>query len=83
MSEPHDPIREEFRLQMNVVAGVLDDLFNPEGPPRRIGFALHIWEFDNHAENRVNYIANCKRAEMIDALQEWIDRNRAQLARET
>lgn len=50
------PIEEKYREQMNVVASVLDNFFNPV-KPRHTGFVLLVFPF-GEKEGRCNYISN-------------------------
>jgi hypothetical protein len=72
MSE-HEQIQGKFREQMNVIAEVLDETFNGDGP-KQVGFALLTYEFDGPKDGRVNYIGNGKREDVLKALKELIGR---------
>jgi DNA-directed RNA polymerase subunit E'/Rpb7 len=64
----HGKISPEFHGKMNALAEVLDEQFNGDGP-KKVGFALLIYEFDN-MEGRVNYIGNGKRGDVLKAMKE-------------
>ena len=77
MSE--QPIQEEYRQKMQSVAASLDELFNgaSRGADRKVGFALIVFAFDkpeNPAQPRHNYISNAPRPDMIEALEEMLER---------
>lgn len=71
--------KEEQDDFMRAVASGLDDVFNKgwrEGGERKIGFVLLTYEFGEHIEgtNRVNYIGNGARPDVLVALKEVIAR---------
>lgn len=68
------PIQAQYRAQMNAIAEGLDDILNGTERPKKIGFALFMFEFDRIEANRVNYISNADRAEMLTAVREWLAR---------
>jgi len=68
------PIDSRYRAQMNEIAQHLDAAFNGNTKPRRIGFALFLFEFGKVEGGRVNYISNAERAEMLTAVREWLAR---------
>lgn len=73
----HQPITPEYRDLLNRVAKLLDDVFNSglTGDERKVGFALLLFPFGEKPDQRVNYIANASREDMIAALKEFIARN--------
>lgn len=70
----HDPIQAAYRARMNALAEVLDETFNGKTRPRRVGFALLVFEFGKTKGGRVNYISNADRSEMITAMREYLAR---------
>lgn len=68
------PIQTAYRAQMNAIAEGLDDVLNGTARPKKIGFALFMFEFDKIEGNRVNYISNAGRADMLTAVREWLAR---------
>ena len=73
----HDlPVTPELTKLMNGLARVLDDAFNGETRPKRIGFALLTYNFgeDITGTGRVNYIGNGQREDVRVALKELLAR---------
>lgn len=68
------PIQSAYRAKMNAVAQVLDETFNGTEMPRRVGFALLVFEFGKSEGGRVNYISNAERSEMLAAMREYLAR---------
>ncbi|MFN3686128.1 hypothetical protein [Salinarimonas sp.] len=68
------PIQDAHRTQMNAFAEILDEILNGTNRPRRVGFALLVFEFGKTEGGRVNYISNAQRAEMLTAMREYIAR---------
>ena len=56
------------------IARVLDAAFNGDERPRRIGFALLVFEFGKTEGGRVNYVSNADRDDMLVAVREWLAR---------
>jgi hypothetical protein len=71
------PIQPEFNTQMNAIAAVLDETFNGSlrGEDRNVGFALLVFNLQDGADKRANYICNCRREDMLAAMKEFIARN--------
>lgn len=74
MSDTHGPIVPRFRQFMNDLAKAIDRLLNPEGQKSETGFALFIFPFGGEPGNRVNYISNARREDMLVAVKEWLAR---------
>lgn len=70
----HGPIEQEYLDKMNAMAKSIDDFLNGVERPRKVGFALLVFEFGNFDGGRVNYISNALRAEMLAAMKEFIAR---------
>lgn len=64
-----DPIETKYRRHMNETMKALEKLF-PD-----MGVALFVFPLGE--PGKVNYIANADRAGMIEALEEFIRRNKA------
>ena len=71
-----EPISEGQRKLMNVLAATLDDVFNGNVQPKKVGFALLVYNLGEQLEGtgRVNYIGNGKRDEVLTALKELVAR---------
>jgi hypothetical protein len=70
------PIEEQYRTQMQALAGGLDRIFNGEarGSHRKTGFVLLVFPFEGH-EGRCNYISNgADRRDIVAMLKEQIAR---------
>jgi hypothetical protein len=87
--DSHGPIEEDFIEQMRALGQALDMTFNPEEKSsgngkvkkreRDVGFCLLTFKFgDVSNKSRMNYISNSNRADMILALEEFIDNNKRQ-----
>lgn len=68
------PIQSQYREMLNDLAASVDATLNGEARPKKIGFALFMFEFDRIEANRVNYISNAGRADMLVAVREWLAR---------
>lgn len=79
------PIGSNLIEQMNVLGRVVDAALNGDGhgtlpglpsarpKPKRNGFILMVFPFDNH-EGRCNYISNARREDVVVMLKEQIKR---------
>lgn len=67
-----DPIQDEYRTAMNLIANVLDSAFNGDkrGKDREIAFVVLISRFNEIDNGRVNYISNGEREDIISMLKE-------------
>lgn len=74
------PIEDAYREKMNVLAKVLDEMFNPDGE-RKIGFTLLIFELNT--AGRMNYISTAEREPMICAMKELLANWEGRKLRET
>jgi hypothetical protein len=74
MSE--EPIQEKYRKQMNAIAEVLDEVFNGslKREERKVGWALLTFDFGCPKGARTNYISNSERADMLNAMKEFVAR---------
>lgn len=74
----HGPISPEYTAMMNSLAMALDASFNGDAKAadRKNGFVLLVFPFGDHAngQDRINYISNAVRADMIVAMKEFIAR---------
>ena len=68
-----DPIEAQHRAEMNAIASVLDQTFNPTGT-EGVVFTLFIAESGKMDGGRVNYISNGTREDMISMVREWLGR---------
>lgn len=70
------PIAAEYRVQMNALAAVLDEILNGENCPpeaRKVGFFLTIFEFGRE-DGRFNYISNAEKLDVRAMLKDVIAR---------
>lgn len=68
------PIEPQFRELMNGVAQGLDDVFNGDVRPKRVGFVLLVFEY-GEKEGRCNYISNgADRRDIVVLFKEQIKR---------
>ena len=68
------PIQTKYREMLNDLAAGIDGVLNQGAKPKKIGFALFMFEFGNIEANRVNYISNAERPDMLVAVREWLAR---------
>lgn len=68
------PIQAQFIEQMNAIASVLDEVLNSKQRPPKVGFALLCFNLEVDADSRTNYICNCERKDMLNAMKEFIAR---------
>ena len=66
------PISEEFYGTMNMVAKLLDQMFNGDGE-KKVAFTLLITQF-NDATSPVNYISNANRDDVVGMMREILKR---------
>jgi len=74
----HGPVSEAYRKRMNALARLIDEYFNGDlqGDARTAGFALLVFPFGpgNPSRDRINYISNTNRVDMIIAMKELVAR---------
>lgn len=74
----HGPIDARYRAQMNAIAEGLDEILNGKDyrkTGRKLGFALLIYPFgETPSQERINYIGNGQREEVLTALKELVAR---------
>jgi len=71
-----EPIQDEYRETMNLLAKFLDRSFNGEarGKDRMTGFVLLVFPFGDGKRDRINYISNGNRDDIVIALKEIVAR---------
>jgi hypothetical protein len=69
----HGPVQEAYRKRMNELAHFLDQYWN-EGEDRSVGFVLLVFPFGEAKRDRINYLSNGKREDIVVALKELIAR---------
>jgi hypothetical protein len=74
MPHTHGPITEKHREQMTDLARFLDEIFNGKNGPKKVGFALLVYEFGEQQDGRINYIGNGQRDDVRTALKELLGR---------
>lgn len=52
----------------------IDDALNGTRRPKKVGFALFVFEFGKTENGNVNYVSNATRTDMIVAVKEWLAR---------
>lgn len=70
-----EPIEQPYLEKMNVLAEILDEVFNGDykGKDRKTGFVLMVFPFGS-TEGRVNYISNADRKTIVTLLKEQVAR---------
>lgn len=80
----HGPIEPEAHQVMNLLANLIDEALNGEASVRhglrKWGFALLAFNLSETEDKRANYIANCRREDMIAAMKEFVARNEGRFA---
>lgn len=71
------PIEEGLRELMNGLAKGIDEILNAQNKPKRNGFVLMVFPFDNF-DGRCNYISNANRDDIVILLQEQLARFKGQ-----
>lgn len=64
---------EETNDFMRSLAAALDDIVNPT-QPKKVGFVVLLFPFDEPIEGKVNYVSNGKRETVHVALKEILAR---------
>lgn len=57
------------------LASGIDQILNGDIRPRKIGFAVFVFEFDKFQGGQVNNVSNADRSTMIAAVKEWLARH--------
>jgi hypothetical protein len=75
MPEREQPIEPAIRERANEIAKLIDGALNQGGAPHRYGFALLMFKLGESANgDRMNYISNAAREDMLLAMKEFIAR---------
>lgn len=69
----HAPVQEEYRKSMRAIMETLDHYLNGSHRPRVTGIAILMFSLEG-AQDRVNYMSNCDRKDMLVAMKEFIAR---------
>ncbi len=72
-----DPIQQEHIEVMQGIGEALDEIFNGKSDPDRVlkyGFALLVFDFGEGPDNKINFISNADREDMLVAMKEFIAR---------
>lgn len=67
-----DPVDPKYRAQLNRIAAAIDRVFNGDTKPKKVGFAVLLFEFGQIEAGRMNWISNAERSDMVDALMEAV-----------
>ncbi len=59
---------------LQIIASALDQGLNEKGKPKKNGFVVLIFPFDQPEGARTNYISNCAREDIVVALKEVVAR---------
>jgi hypothetical protein len=75
MIEQPGPVQEEYEKKMLVMAQAINEFLNPDGV-KTIGFAILMFKLGDAADgDRMNYMCNAEREDMLAAMKEFIARN--------
>lgn len=67
------PIEPKLHEVLNSLARGLDDVLNADVKPKKNGFILLVFPFENH-DGHCNYISNANRADVVVLLKEQLAR---------
>lgn len=70
----HRPVQPETYAIMNALARGIDTALNAHEQPKKWGFALLVFPFGEPFEDRMNYIGNGKREDVLVAIKEMAAR---------
>jgi len=71
MSNDHGPVSPEARETLNFLARLIDGYLNENMGKRKWGFALLMYPFGERPDsNRMNYIGNGEREDVLIAIKE-------------
>jgi hypothetical protein len=77
MKEKEQPIEPNLTKIMNdigyIIGGALTE--HTKGTGEKYGFALLMFGLTGNESNRMNYICNCNREDMLASMKEFIARN--------
>lgn len=69
-----EPVEERYQKQLYAIGNAIDKFLNPsEDGFKKIGFVILMFSFDNKQEDRMNYLSNAQRGDVIRAMKEFID----------
>lgn len=80
------PIEKRYEMQMRNLAQGIDSILNGDDPTKtkELGFALLIFPFgETPSSDRINYLSNGRREDMICALKELVARFEGRHVEET
>jgi hypothetical protein len=72
--DQEQPIEARYQAQMVALAKTVDEFLNGKDNPKKVGFAILMFEFGKPNRSRMNYIGNGKREDIIVALKELVAR---------
>lgn len=73
--EKEGPVDPQYVQQINAVGRAIDEFLNPDGV-KKTGFMVLMFATGEAKEgDRMNYLSNVVRADMIAAMKEFIARN--------
>lgn len=71
----HGPVQEQYQEQMTALCHAIDEILNGKEELKKVGFALLMFDFgETPTSNRINYMSNSGRKEMLCALKELVAR---------
>lgn len=70
----HGEIQEHHRQEMHALLEAIDHLLNGDAKPKKVGFAILMFDFAGPTSDRINYISNSNRQDMICAMKELVAR---------
>ena len=68
------PVQEQYQAQMTALCHAIDEILNGKETPKKVGFALLMFDFAGANSERMNYMSNAGRGEMLCALKELVAR---------
>jgi hypothetical protein len=72
----HGPVSDQYKKQMHAIAHTLDEFLNGTEGEKLTGFCVLMFPFGdgNPSRDRINYISNANRQDMLIALKELVAR---------
>lgn len=68
------------KIPYQQIARDIDATLNGDDRPKKIGFAVFVFEFGKTDGGRVNYVSNATRPDMLVAVREWLARAEGRVA---
>jgi hypothetical protein len=75
MPEKEGPVEDDMKAQIHAVGQAINDFLNPDQENKEIGFCILMFKFgEPPTSDRMNYLSNTNREDMIAAMKEFVAR---------